>query len=94
MSVGSLNGDFSFSTRQLLPLIYPIFTCVDLYSDGKPQFFLSLGVNTVVQGPSASSLSEVMRTSGFTRLAGLSGALAVGLGEPNFEIVKTCYIII
>ena len=67
---------------------------MDLYSDGKPQFFLSLGVNTVVQGPSASSLSEVMRTSGFTRLAGLSGALAVGLGEPNFEIVKKCNITI
>ena len=51
-------------------------------------------MNTVVQGPSASSLSEVMRTSGFTRLAGLSGALAVGLGEPNFEIVKKCNITI
>ncbi len=42
------------------------------------------GVNTIIQGSSStSSLSATMRTSGFTRLAGLSGALAVALGYIN-----------
>lgn len=49
-----------------------------------------IGVNTEIKGPlvaSSSSLSATMRTSGFTRLAGLSGALAVALGAYGAHVL-------